>query len=90
MAGVNPEVLGASTVPVQRAQALALCGAPGGPVLELYPFQGAYRFTGAVRQWLAEECSKMSPRSFRGCGVGGATGVQKGSLGPKESKTSSP
>lgn len=60
-------------------------------MLELYPFQGAYRFTGAVRQWLAEECSKMSPRSFRGCGVGVPLGYRReGSLGPKESKTSSP
>lgn len=90
MSGAAPQTLGASTVPVQSAEALALRGAPRGLVLKLYPFQGACRFTEAIRQWLVEEHSKMTPRSFRGCGVGGATGIQKGSRGPRESKTGSP
>lgn len=54
MSGAAPQTLGASTVPVQSAEALALRGAPRGLVLKLYPFQGACRFTGVVGQWLVE------------------------------------
>lgn len=54
MAGAAHQALGTSTVPVQIVEALALGGAQQGPVLELYPFQGACRFTGVVGQWLVE------------------------------------
>ena len=46
-------------------------------MLKLYPFQGACRFTEAVRQWLVEEHSKMTPRSFRGWGAGVPLGCRR-------------
>lgn len=77
MSGVAPQALGASTFPVQSAEALALRGAPRGLVLKLYPFQGTCRFTEAIRQWLVEEHSKMTPRSFRGWGAGVPLGYRR-------------
>lgn len=45
-------------------------------MLKLYPFQGTCRFTGAIRQWLVEEHSKMT-RSFRGWGAGVPLGYRR-------------
>ena len=61
--------------------------------------QFSYLKSGVTEAWeqgeFEEDSQKVQASGYEiskywGCGVGGATGVQKGSLGPKESKTSSP
>ena len=90
VAGAAPQALGASTVPLQGAEAVAFAGACEAQCWSCILSEEPAGSLEVAGQSLGEELRKMSTRGFRSCGVGAATGAQTENQGPKVSRTSCP